>query len=110
KFRRICPITPCGRLLVRPLLGSVPAPPFGGRAFAAEADRASWYCRKTWPGPYFVDLASEKHQSPLSVRRNSSPSVEANEALVGWVTDLVASTSYLGLARRTKTSPAWFGT
>src|SRR5688572_33127603 len=52
---------------------------------------------------YFPALA--KHHSPLSVRKNNSPLDAASEALVGSPTEFVASNSYLGLARRTKTSP-----
>ena len=51
-----------------------------------------------------------KHHKLLSVRINSSPSEAAREALVGSLTELVANNSNFGPARRTKTSPDWFGT
>src|SRR5690242_9789939 len=45
-----------------------------------------------------------KHHSALSVRKKSSPSVAANDALVGSPTELVARTSNFGEARNTNVS------
>src|SRR5258708_39729517 len=51
----------------------------------------------------FFPLA--RHHKLLSVRINNSPSDGARDALVGSLTELVASTSNFGPARSTNTSP-----
>ena len=52
-----------------------------------------------------IQCAVAKHQRLLSVRMNTSWLEAARDALVGSFTELVASSSNFGPARRTNTSP-----